>query len=91
MELTFLGGTGTVTGSKYLLKSGGATTLVDCGLLQGLKAPRLRNWAPLPLSPKEVDAVVTQGCDPARGLRNQVRCSQRDRRGEDAEEAAGRR
>lgn len=58
MELTFLGGTGTVTGSKYLLKSGGATVLVDCGLFQGLKALRLRNWAPPPVSPKEVDAVV---------------------------------
>lgn len=58
MEMTFLGGTGTVTGSKYLLESGGATALVDCGLFQGLKALRLRNWAPPPVSPKEVDAVV---------------------------------
>lgn len=58
MELTFLGGTGTVTGSKYSLESGGATVLVDCGLFQGLKALRLRNWAPPPVSPKEVAAVV---------------------------------
>jgi metallo-beta-lactamase family protein len=58
MELTFLGGTGTVTGSKYLLRSGAATILVDCGLFQGLKALRLRNWAPPPVAPKEVDALV---------------------------------
>ena len=58
MELTFLGGAGTVTGSKYLLRSGGASLLVDCGLFQGLKALRLRNWAPPPVAPKDVDAVV---------------------------------
>jgi len=58
MELTFLGGTGTVTGSKYLLRAGEAGVLVDCGLFQGLKALRLRNWAPPPVEPKEVGAVV---------------------------------
>ena len=57
-ELTFLGATGTVTGSKYLLRSGAATVLVDCGLFQGLKPLRLRNWAPLPVNPRDVDAVV---------------------------------
>ena len=57
-QLTFLGATGTVTGSKYLLRSGDASVLVDCGLFQGLKALRLRNWAPVPVKPKEVDAVV---------------------------------
>ena len=57
-ELTFLGGAGTVTGSKYLLRNGAAGVLVDCGLFQGLKALRLRNWAPPPVSPKDVDAVV---------------------------------
>ena len=58
IELTFLGGTGTVTGSKYLLRAGKASVLVDCGLFQGLKALRLRNWAPPPVAPKDVDAVV---------------------------------
>ena len=58
MELTFLGGAGTVTGSKYLLSSGETSLLVDCGLFQGLKALRLRNWAPPPVPPKDVDAVV---------------------------------
>ncbi|HKQ28988.1 MAG TPA: MBL fold metallo-hydrolase, partial [Burkholderiales bacterium] len=57
-ELTFLGATGTVTGSKYLLRSGDASVLVDCGLFQGLKALRLRNWAPPPVKPKDVNAVV---------------------------------
>lgn len=63
MQLTFLGATGTVTGSKYLLTSGDVLdkprrVLIDCGLFQGLKQLRLRNWAALPINPKEVDAVV---------------------------------
>ncbi len=44
MKLTFLGATGTVTGSKYLLEHAGKKILVDCGLFQGLKGLRLRNW-----------------------------------------------
>ena len=58
MELTFLGATGTVTGSKYLLTSGSKRILIDCGLFQGLKQLRLRNWAKLPINPKDIDAVV---------------------------------
>ena len=58
MKLTFLGATGTVTGSKYLLNSGSRRILVDCGLFQGLKQLRLKNWANLPINPKDVDAVV---------------------------------
>jgi metallo-beta-lactamase family protein len=58
MNLTFLGATGTVTGSKYLLEAGGRRVLVDCGLFQGLKQLRLRNWAPLPVEPASIDAVV---------------------------------
>lgn len=63
MNITFLGATGTVTGSKYLLNSrtkvgGGKRILIDCGLFQGLKQLRLRNWAALPINPKQVDAVV---------------------------------
>lgn len=49
MTLTFLGATGTVTGSKYLLEAGGERLLVDCGLFQGYKELRLRNWNPLPV------------------------------------------
>lgn len=58
MELQFLGATGTVTGSKYLLTSGGARMLLDCGLFQGYKQLRLRNWNKLPVAPAEVEAVV---------------------------------
>lgn len=58
MQLKFLGATGTVTGSKYLLSSGSSRVLVDCGLFQGLKQLRLKNWAPLPVKPSEVHAVV---------------------------------
>ncbi|MGE5540514.1 MAG: MBL fold metallo-hydrolase RNA specificity domain-containing protein [Gemmatimonas sp.] len=58
MQITFLGGVGTVTGSKYLVEAGGRRILVDCGLFQGLKQLRLRNWEPLPVDPATVDAVV---------------------------------
>ena len=58
MRIDFLGGTGTVTGSKYLLSHGGRRLLVDCGLFQGLKQLRLRNWDVLPVDPASIDAVV---------------------------------
>jgi metallo-beta-lactamase family protein len=57
-HLTFLGAARTVTGSKYLLEHGGRRVLVDCGLFQGLKALRLRNWEPFPVPPEGFDAVV---------------------------------
>ena len=57
-RLTFLGAVGTVTGSKYLLEAGGQRLLIDCGLFQGFKQLRLRNWAPLPFDPAGLDAVV---------------------------------
>ena len=50
-KLTFLGAAGTVTGSKYLVEAEGKRLLVDCGLFQGLKELRLRNWNPLPEKP----------------------------------------
>jgi len=58
MRLTFLGGVGTVTGSKYLVEAGEKRVLVDCGLFQGFKNLRLRNWAPLPVDPATIHAVV---------------------------------
>lgn len=58
MQLQFLGATDTVTGSKYLLRHGDATLLVDCGLFQGYKALRLRNWEGLPVAPSSIDAVI---------------------------------
>lgn len=57
-SLTFLGAARTVTGSKYLIDVDGQRLLIDCGLFQGLKALRLRNWAPLPVPPDTIDAVV---------------------------------
>jgi len=58
MKITFLGAAGTVTGSKYLVEIGQTQILVDCGLFQGLKDLRLKNWAPLPIDPKQIDAVI---------------------------------
>ncbi|MBA3548486.1 MAG: MBL fold metallo-hydrolase [Nannocystis sp.] len=58
LALTFLGATGTVTGSKYLLDTGRVQVLLDCGLFQGFKQLRLRNWQELPISTRALDAVV---------------------------------
>lgn len=58
LTLTFLGAAGTVTGSKYLVESGKTKVLMDCGLFQGLKELRLRNWQCLPFHPKNIDAVI---------------------------------
>jgi metallo-beta-lactamase family protein len=57
-SLTFLGAAGTVTGSKHLLEFDHHRVLVDCGLFQGLKELRLRNWEPLPIDPATIDAVI---------------------------------
>lgn len=57
-KLTFLGAARTVTGSKYLVEVNGKRILVDCGLFQGLKELRLRNWQPLPFRPSDLTAVV---------------------------------
>jgi len=56
--LTFMGAAGSVTGSKHLLELDNRRVLVDCGLFQGLKELRLRNWEPLPIDPARIDAVV---------------------------------
>ncbi|MCX7685719.1 MAG: MBL fold metallo-hydrolase [Acetobacteraceae bacterium] len=57
-RLSFWGGVGTVTGSRFLLRAGGARILVECGLFQGFKQLRLKNWAPFPLAPSSIQAVV---------------------------------
>jgi metallo-beta-lactamase family protein len=57
-SLTFLGAARTVTGSKYLLEVDGYRLLIDCGLFQGLKDLRLRNWAAWPIHPAGIHAVV---------------------------------
>lgn len=58
LQLAFHGAAETVTGSKYLLTVGAARVLVDCGMFQGLKELRLRNWGDFPFDPRTIDAVV---------------------------------
>ncbi len=57
-RLHFLGGVGTVTGSRYLLEVAGQHILLDCGLFQGFKQLRLRNWAPFPVAADRIETVV---------------------------------
>ena len=57
-KISFYGGVGSVTGSKYLLESNGRKVLVDCGLFQGLKELRERNWQDPPFRANEIDAVI---------------------------------
>ena len=58
MRLTFLGAAGTVTGSRYLLETGERKILVDCGLFQGNKELRERNWQDVAFNPSKLDAVL---------------------------------
>jgi metallo-beta-lactamase family protein len=86
IRLQFLGAAGTVTGSKYLVQGAGASLLVDCGLFQGYKQLRLRNWAPLPVAPPTLHAVLLthahidhSGYLPLlvrNGFRGRVRCTE---------------
>lgn len=61
MTLTFLGGAGTVTGSKFLLQHQQHNLLVDCGLFQGFKSLRLKNWAPFPVA-RSIAPNVSEMC-----------------------------
>ncbi|MCA9656871.1 MAG: MBL fold metallo-hydrolase [Myxococcales bacterium] len=56
--LAFYGATNTVTGSKYLFSHRDAQVMIDCGLFQGYKQLRLRNWRPLPFKPSSLDAIA---------------------------------
>ena len=58
VNITFLGGADTVTGSRFLVRHDGHSLLVDCGLFQGYKQLRLRNWRPLPVVPGQIHAVI---------------------------------
>lgn len=58
LNLSFLGAAGTVTGSRTLLQAGSHRVLIDCGLFQGLKNLRQRNWAPFPVDISSIDAVL---------------------------------
>src|SRR5580765_6955697 len=57
-QIQFLGATRTVTGSKYVLDVSGSRAMVDCGLFQGLKDLRQRNWEPLPISPASINWLL---------------------------------
>ena len=57
-KITFLGANQTVTGSRHLLEVDGTKILVDCGLFQGGKENRLRNWDPFPVAPGEIDRLL---------------------------------
>jgi metallo-beta-lactamase family protein len=58
MKIKFIGGVGTVTGSKTLIESNGVRILVDCGQFQGIKPLRELNWQPLPIKPSTIDFVL---------------------------------
>lgn len=58
ITLKFLGGAGTVTGSKYLLNCNGSKILIDCGLFQGIKSLRLKNWDDLQIKASEIQAII---------------------------------
>ncbi len=58
VSIKFLGAASTVTGSKYLLQTPNFNVMIDCGLFQGLKELRLKNWDHLPLDPGKIDAVI---------------------------------
>src|SRR5213594_1757180 len=57
-QLQFLGAAGTVTGSKFLVDTGRTRFLVDCGMFQGAKQLRLRNWEPSPVKPSSIQHVL---------------------------------
>jgi metallo-beta-lactamase family protein len=83
--LQFLGAAGTVTGSRFLIETDGHRVLLDCGLFQGYKQLRERNWAPFPVDPSSIDAVVLShahldhsGYLPAlvkQGFRGRIHCT----------------
>lgn len=58
LRIGFLGAAGTVTGSRFLIETPGAKVLVDCGMFQGLKKLRLRNWHSFPVPARDVSAVI---------------------------------
>lgn len=57
-QIRFLGAARTVTGSRFLVEAGASRVLIDCGMFQGRKDLRLRNWAGFPVDPRSIDALV---------------------------------
>ena len=86
MKITFLGAVGNVTGSRYLLEHEETKILIDCGLFQGTKETRQRNWNKFPVKPENIDAVILThahidhtGYIPAfvkNGFKGKIYCSQ---------------
>lgn len=58
IKIHFLGAAGTVTGSKFLIETSEKNILIDCGMFQGLKELRKKNWEPLPIDISEIDVVL---------------------------------
>ena len=58
LQISFVGAAGTVTGSRYLIEDNRHRVLVDCGLFQGFKGLRLKNWIPFPVDPRSVGAIL---------------------------------
>ncbi|MSW16776.1 MAG: MBL fold metallo-hydrolase, partial [Actinobacteria bacterium] len=58
VSIRFLGATDTVTGSRFLITGPKSRVLVDCGMFQGLKKDRLKNWEPFAADPRSIDAVI---------------------------------
>ncbi len=58
VSISFLGATDTVTGSRFLITGPTSRILIDCGMFQGLKKDRLKNWEPFAADPRSIDAVI---------------------------------
>lgn len=67
--ISFFGATGTVTGPRFLLEAEGKRVLIDCGMFQGVREIRQKNWEPFPVEPVSIDAVYFQRVPARRCLR----------------------
>ncbi len=58
VKIHFLGGAGTVTGSKFIVETSECVLMIDCGMFQGLKELREQNWNPIAFNAKSIDAIL---------------------------------